>query len=191
MPKESDFILDLGGRKIPMEQLRLDNFDREILHSILKCFEKSMDWPEVREFHNESLNLFMTSLVVMLTKIEFDGIMNSSIQDGKLTIKVKVVQVEKVEPRIKQHRAFKCTSESVRIDGHDRQIVENMINCMNDNVAKKEEVKYFISAFHHRTLKIFFNKLYKAFYEFGDLWHFNNCVDKEGNLYVSIPYAGK
>jgi hypothetical protein len=187
---EEDFIIGIGGRKILLELLRLDIFDREILHNLLECFKKSMDWPEVKSFHNMTLNLFITSLVSMLIKFESEGKMESSIQDGYLTVKAKVVKVEELEKYIGQHRAFACTDKSVRIDTHDRNIIEKMLNCMENIVAKEEEKQYFISKFHHRTLKKFFDILYKLLFETDKLRHFNNCVDKDGDLYISTPYVG-
>jgi lysyl-tRNA synthetase class I len=126
----------------------------------------------------------------MLIKFGAEGKMESSIQDGYLTIKTKVVKIEELEKYIGQHRAFVCTDKSVRIDTHDRNIIEKMLNCMEKIVAKEEEKQYFISKFHHKTLKKFFDTLYKLLFETDKLRHFNNCVDKDGNLYVSTLYAG-
>lgn len=188
---EEDFITGIGGRKIPLELLRLDIFDRELLHNLLKCFKIVMvSKVKVKSFHNKTLNLFMTSLVRMLIKLRKEGKLESAFQDGYLTVKVRVVGIEEMPPYIDQHRVFKCTDEQVRIDIHDRDRIEKMLNCMEIIVAKKEEKKYFIPKFHHRTLNTFITRLFKLFSETDKLRHFNNCVDKEGNLYISTPYAG-
>lgn len=190
---EEDFIIGVGERerKIPIEYLRLDLFDRELLHRLIKCFQRVMiSRVKVKSFHNKTLNLFMTSLVRMLIKLEKEGKLELVFQDGYLTIKARVVGIEEMPPYIVDHRIFKCTDEQVRIDIHDRDRIEKMLNCVENIVAREEDKKYFIPKFHHRTLSTFISRLYKLFFETDKLRHFNNCVDKDGNLYISTPYAG-
>jgi hypothetical protein len=184
---DEGFILDIAGRKIPIEYLRLDNFDRNILNNLLGCFGGVIRMSNIRTFHNKTLEMFIKSVVKMLLEFEETGKMESSMTDGRLTIKVAVDKVV----RRSIDRAFLCTDENVRIDTYDRKIIENMIDCMNDNIAREDEIEYFIPMFHHRTLKNLFIGLYKILFETKKLRHFNNCVDKEGNMYISTMYTGK
>jgi len=64
-----------------------------------------------------------------------------------------------------------------------------MMACLNDIVVSEKEEKYFIPMFHHRTLKTFIMGVYKIFFETNKLRHFNNCVDKDGNMYISTQYV--
>lgn len=190
---EEDYTFGIGERKItiPLEYLRLDLFDRELLQRLIKCFQSVMiSRVKVKAFHNKTLNLFMTSLVRMLIKLEKEGKLELVFQDGYFAVKVRVVGIEEMPPYIEYHRIFKCTDEQVRIDIHDRDIIEKMLNCVENIIAREKEIKYFIPKFHHRTLSTFITRLYKLFFETDKLRHFNNCVDKDGNLYISTPYAG-
>lgn len=188
---EEEFIIGLSGRKIPIERLRLDMFDRDILHKLLICFGSAMEWPNIKSFHNETLHLFINSLVIMLDTLEETGKMESVMSDGMLTIKTGVIKAEERGRSIGQTRSFLCTDKSVRIDLHDKNIIEKMMDCMNDIIVKKEEKDRFIPMFHHRTLMMFFVRLYKIFLDTDKLRHFNNCVDKEGNMFISTLYIGK
>lgn len=193
MTDEEYFIIGAGERerKIPLEYLRLDIFDRAVLDILIRCFQSVMfSRVKVKSFHNKSLNLFMTSTVRMLIKLQKEGKLEILFQDGYLTVKVRVVGIEEMPPYTVPHRVFKCTDEQVRIDTHDRDKIEEMLNCMENILAKKEEKKYFIPIFHHKTLSTFITRLFKLFSETDKLRHFNNCVDKDGNLYISTPYAG-
>jgi hypothetical protein len=188
---EEEFIIGPGGRKILVEYLRLDRFDRDMLHTLLTCFARAMDWPKIKTFHNETLNTFIDSVFVVLDELVSTGKMESVMSDGMLIVKAKVIKVEERARSIGQYRSFLCTDKSVRIDAYDRNIIVKMMDCMNDIVVSEKEEKYFIPMFHHRTLKKFITSLYKIFFETDKLRHFNNCVDKNGNMYISTMYAGK
>lgn len=182
-----EFIVGPGGKKIPIEYLRLDTFDREILDNLLDCFGDRLIISNIPAFHNKTLEMFVKSINNVLLQFMLTGKMDAIMSDGRLTVKVAVDKVV----RRSLNRAFLCTDEHVRIDTYDRKIIEKMINCMDTYVVSKDEIEYFIPMFHHRTLKNFFIALYKILFETKKLRHFNNCVDREGNMYISTLYVGK
>jgi hypothetical protein len=188
MPEE-EFIIGPNGRKIPIEYFRLDSFDREVLKNTLKCFKRVLRGLSVKNFHNETLNLFVVSVIRMLDKLESTGKMESVMSDGRLIVKAAVIKEEEEAKKGVGNRPFLCTDKSVRIDTHDRNIIEKMMACLNDIVVSEKEEKYFIPMFHHRTLKTFIMGVYKIFFETNKLRHFNNCVDKDGNMYISTQYV--
>lgn len=171
---------------IPAERSRLSTSERDLIHFVFFCMLRDIDFEEVdekrqvRTFHNRTLNLFFDDVVDLFILIDATGGYKEFIRNGRIEAKGKLFARPESLLSFFQGVTIPATEINLRIDNHDRKIIDNFIKCFSKHFGNFPIYPTHLTPrISNYTLSWFLMSLWKMMINTYNKRHFRDSVHKD------------